>query len=100
MDQAVASPRSETLTAARRRRWPARYVRKDARTLALRLAYGPQSKLTRDVVPGPAERLAGPELARERDRLQRALTLTLYDRERCRRILAAFDRRHAPPGEG
>ncbi|MFO1060770.1 MAG: hypothetical protein U1E53_27825 [Dongiaceae bacterium] len=100
MDQSVASLRSETLTARLRRRFPARYLRKDARTLALRLACGPQSKLTLAVVAGPGERLAGPALERERERLHRALALTGYDRERCRGIAAAFERRHAPPGEG
>ena len=101
MDQAVASPRiDDTLTAGRRRRFPARYRRKDARTLALRLAYGLQSKLTVAVVASPGERLAGPALERERERLHQALALTGYDRERCRQIAAAFERRHAPPGEG
>lgn len=66
----------------------------------MRLAYGPQSKLTTEVTAGPAVRLAAAELERERARLQHALALTGYGKERCRRILAAFDRRQAPPTEG
>jgi hypothetical protein len=65
LDQIVAS-RPDTLTARLRRRFPRRYARKDARTLALRLAYGQQSKLTTEVTAGPAGRLAAAELERAR----------------------------------
>jgi hypothetical protein len=90
----------ETLTLRKRRRFPERYARKDARTLALRLAYGPQSKLTTEVTQGSVVRLADAEIARERGRLLQALGLTRYERDRCRSILAAFDRRQARPPEG
>ena len=89
-----------TLTRRQRRLLPARYARKDARAQALRLAYGPQSKLTTEIVQGAAPRLAEAEVAQERGRLLQALGLTGYDEERRRRILAAFDRRHAGPREG
>ena len=89
-----------TLTRRQRRLLPARYARKDARTLALRLAYGPQSKLTIEVIESPVPRLAEAEVAQQRGRLLQALGLSGYDGERRRRILAAFDRRHARPGEG
>ena len=91
---------TETLTLRKRRRFPERYARKDARTLALRLAHGPQSKLTTEVTDGTMPRLAEAEIARERGRLVQALALTRYERDRCRGILAAFDRRHARPPEG
>src|SRR5689334_940165 len=93
-------PTTETLTRRKRRRFAERYARKDARTLALRLAYGPQSKLTTEVTEGSVPRLAEAEIARARGRLVQALGLTRYERERCRSILAAFDRRHAKPPEG
>ena len=91
---------AETLTLRKRRCFPERYARKDARTLALRLAYGPQSKLTTEVVQGAVARLADSEITRERERLVQALALTRYERDRCRGILAAFDRRHAGPPAG
>ncbi len=91
---------TETLTLRKRRRFSERYARKDARTLALRLAYGPQSKLTTEVTQGSVARLAEAETARERGRLVQALGLTRYERDRCRSILAAFDRRHARLPEG
>jgi hypothetical protein len=91
---------ADTLTLRKRRLFPARYARKDARTLALRLGYGPQSKLTIEVVQGAAGRLADSDIARERERLVQALALTRYERDRCRSILAAFDRRHGGPPAG
>jgi len=91
---------ADTLTLRKRRRFPQRYARKDARTLALRLAYGPQSKLTTEVTQGSVARLTESEIARERERLVQALGLTRYERDRCRSILAAFDRRHAKPPAG
>lgn len=101
MNRIAPSPlAADTLTLRKRRRFPERYARKDARTLALRLAYGPQSKLTTEVTQGPAARLAESEIARERRRLVQALGPTRYERDRCRSILAAFDRRHASSPEG
>ena len=97
---AVFPPATDTLTLRKRRRFPERYARKDARTLALRLAYGPQSKLTTEVTQGAVARLAESEIARQRGRLVQALALTRYERDRCRSIQAAFDRRHARPPEG
>ena len=100
MNRLAAFPLADTLTLRKRRRFPERYARKDARTLALRLAYGPQSKLTTEVTQGAVARLAEFEMARERERLGQALGLTRYERDRCQRILAAFDRRHARPPAG
>ena len=100
MNRLAAFPLADTLTLRKRRRFPQRYARKDARTLALRLAYGPQSKLTSEVTQGAVARLAESEIARQRGRLVQALGLTRYERDRCRSILAAFDRRHARPPEG
>jgi hypothetical protein len=101
MNRIAPSPVAvDTLTSRKRRRFPERYARKDARTLALRLAFGPQSKLTTEVTEGPVVRLAEGEVARERTRLVQALTLSGYERDHCRSILAAFDRRHARPPEG
>jgi len=100
MNRLAAFPLADTLTLRTRRRFPQRYARKDARTLALRLAYGPQSKLTTEITQGSVARLAEFEMARERERLGQALGLTRYERDRCQRILAAFDRRHARPPAG
>jgi hypothetical protein len=101
MNRIAASPlAADTLTLRKRRCFPERYARKDARTLVLRLAYGPQSKLTTEVTQGPAALLAEGEIARERTRLLQALAVTRYERARCRSILAAFDRRHARPPAG
>jgi len=90
----VTSPtHNPTLTAAKRARFPARYVRKDARTLALRLAYGPQSNVT-DVVIKRSGLAMGKDhnFIAARQTIEDTLRLTSYDPSRCRQILADFDR--------
>ena len=90
----VTSPtHNATLTAAKRVRFPARYVRKDARTLVLRLAYGPQSNVTNAVIERSGL-AAGKnrDFAAARQIIEETLPLTGYDPVRCRQILADFDR--------
>jgi len=87
--------RATTLTATKRARFPARFARKDARTLALRLAYGPQSNTTNQVTVAPAYQLAmagSAELQAARASLLSALVHTGYDAGRCQEILVDFDR--------
>ena len=90
----VPSPTpNTTLTAAKRLRFPARYVRKDARTLVLRLAYGPQSNVTDAVIENSA--LAtdnNRDFTATRQTIKETLPLTGYDQVRCQQILADFDR--------
>jgi hypothetical protein len=90
----VTSPtHNATLTAAKRVRFAVRYVRKDARTLVLRLAYGPQSNVTEAVIgrTGLAMREIR-DFAAARHTVEEALPLTGYDSVRRRQILADFDR--------
>ena len=97
MDQNRAFPPNftATVTANQRARFPARYIRKDARTLALRLTYGSQSKLTNTVTQGPTHLLAiGDDLEYQavRQSLLKALASTGYDSLLRERIVADFDR--------
>lgn len=89
----VASRNRGTLTATKRGLFPARYARKDARNLVLRLTYGPQSNSTGEVI----ERAglaggSGRDLTPSRQTIEKALPLTGYDPVRCRRLLEDFDR--------
>jgi hypothetical protein len=81
-----------TLTAAKRVRFPARYVRKDARTLVLRLAYGPQSNVTDAVSERTGLALGSRDFTAARQTVEETLPLTGYNSVRCRQILADFDR--------
>jgi hypothetical protein len=81
-----------TLTAARRVRFPARFVRKDARTLVLRLAYGPQSNVTNAVIERTGLAIGSRDFTAARQTVEETLRLTGYNSIRCRQILADFDR--------
>ena len=84
---ATALPAAATLTAARRLRFPASFVRKDARNQVLRLTYGPQAKFSNG-----AAGVAGSLPQAARSAVEEILPRTGYDAERCREILADFDR--------
>jgi hypothetical protein len=89
----VTSPtHNATLTAAKRLRFPARYVRKDARTLVLRLAYGPQSNATDAVIERTGLAMGNRDFTATRQTVEETLPLTGYNSVRCRQILADFDR--------
>lgn len=89
----VSSPtHNPTLTAAKRVCFPARYVRKDARTLALRLAYGPQSNVSDAITKSFGLAMGNNrDFTAARQKMEKALPLTGYDPVRCRQILADFD---------
>jgi hypothetical protein len=90
---AILAGHKNSLTAAKRVRYPARYVRKDARTLVLRLAYGPQSNVTNTVIERPGLATGdNRDLTAARQTLLEKLQLTSYDPVRFRQILADFDR--------
>lgn len=92
---ATANRAGITMTAANRDRFPARFARKDARTLVLRMAYGPQSNRTNALTEAPAAFLA---MSSERDfkaarqKVEATLPATFYDHARCHQILADFNR--------
>ena len=89
----ASSAHKATLTAAKRARFPARYGRKDARTLVRRLTYGPQSNVTDALIarPGLAADKNHNVLA-ARQTVEETLSRTGYDPARCRQILVDFDR--------
>jgi len=93
---------STTLTARKRVHAPHLFTRRDARTLALRLTYGPQSNADNGVQTAGAHRL--PKIGSEaagptRAALQRALDLSGWPHERRMGILANFDRSRSPNPE-
>ncbi len=82
----VASPtRSATLSATKRVLFPARYVRKDARTLARRMTYGPQSNLTAAIIMRPGMAMGKDRNAVARQIMEETLAKTGYDPSRCRK---------------
>ena len=98
----AAAARTTTLSAFKRAQYVDRFVRKDARTLSLRLAYGPQSNRTNQVTIAPAHLLAlssKAEVLAVRAALGQALARTGYDAVRCQEILADFDRLRKPTAE-
>jgi len=83
----------DTLTASKRRLFPARYARKDARSLVLRLIYGPQSNSTQEVIERAGLAVGGgQDPAASRQTIQKVLPLTGYEPVRCRRLLEDLDR--------
>jgi hypothetical protein len=89
----VTSPvQTATITAAKRVRFLSRYVRKDARTLVLRLAYGPQSNETDSVIERTGLAMGSRDFAAVRQTVEETLPLTGYNSIRCQQILADFDR--------
>jgi hypothetical protein len=89
----ISADCKDSLTAAKRVRFPARYARKDARTLVLRLVYGPQSNLTNAVIERSGSATGdNRDVTAARQAVVEKLPLTSYDPVRCRQILADFDR--------